>query len=142
MSCGIGLRWSSDPVLLWLQYRPVPVAPVQPLAWELPYALGMVPPKKTKKKTETKQTNKKNEGTHTHTQPLKRQKGQPNKCRSLALGLYFAPILGNQGIFLIFLFLRLYIVLELIQFTSRMLSYLEPNLGSSCHYHLHFQLET
>ena len=26
--------------LLWLSYRPAAVAPIQPLAWELPYAMG------------------------------------------------------------------------------------------------------
>ena len=36
MSCGIGCRHSSDPVLLWPWCRPAAAAPVQPLAWELP----------------------------------------------------------------------------------------------------------
>ena len=30
----------SDPVLLWLWYRPAAVAPIGPLAWEPPYAKG------------------------------------------------------------------------------------------------------
>ena len=38
MSCGVGRRCSSDPVLLWLW--PVATAPIQPLAWEHPYAAG------------------------------------------------------------------------------------------------------
>ena len=41
VSCGIGHRPGSDPTLLWLWCRPVAVALVQPLAWELPYAMGM-----------------------------------------------------------------------------------------------------
>ena len=44
---GVGCRRSLDPVLLWLWYRPAAVAPVRPLAWELPYAEGGL---KTKKK--------------------------------------------------------------------------------------------
>jgi len=40
MSCGLGNRCGSDLVLLWLLCRPVAVALIQPLAWELPYAMG------------------------------------------------------------------------------------------------------
>ena len=38
MSCGIGCRHGSDPVLLWLWHRLVAAALIQPLAWKLPYA--------------------------------------------------------------------------------------------------------
>ena len=41
MSCGVGCRWSSDPALLWLWYRLAAVAPIWPLAWEPPYAVGV-----------------------------------------------------------------------------------------------------
>ena len=40
MSCGVGRRHGSDPELLWLWRRPVATAPIQPLAWEPPYAVG------------------------------------------------------------------------------------------------------
>ena len=40
MSCGVGHRLGSDPVLLWLWCRPAAPAPIQPLAWELSYAAG------------------------------------------------------------------------------------------------------
>ena len=40
MSCGVGHRCDLDPVLLWLWCRLVAVAPIKPLAWELPYATG------------------------------------------------------------------------------------------------------
>ena len=40
MSCGVGRRCSSNLALLWLWFRPVAVAPIQPLAWELPHAVG------------------------------------------------------------------------------------------------------
>ena len=33
-------RCSLDPAWLWLWRRPVAVAPMRPLAWEPPYALG------------------------------------------------------------------------------------------------------
>ena len=49
MSCGVGCRRGSDLVLLWLWRRPVATAPIQPLAWEPPYAVGMAL-EKTKKK--------------------------------------------------------------------------------------------
>ena len=42
MSCGIGHRQGLDPALLWLQHRPVAVVSIGPLAWELPYAAGVV----------------------------------------------------------------------------------------------------
>ena len=41
MSCGVGCRRGSDLVLLWLWCRPAAVAPLQPLAWEPPYAKGV-----------------------------------------------------------------------------------------------------
>ena len=37
MSYGLGLRRGLDPMLLQLWRRPVAVAPIQLLAWELPY---------------------------------------------------------------------------------------------------------
>ena len=40
MSCGVGCRRGSDPALLWLWRRPVATTPIQPLAWEPPYAAG------------------------------------------------------------------------------------------------------
>ena len=58
MSCGVGRRHGSDPVLLWLWRRPAAIAPIQPLAWEPPYAAGAAL-KKTKDKKNKKQTNKK-----------------------------------------------------------------------------------
>ena len=41
MSCGIGCRCGLDPMLLWLWCRPAATAPIRPLAWELPYAVGV-----------------------------------------------------------------------------------------------------
>ena len=40
MNCGVGDRRSSDLALLWLWYRPVAIALIRPLAWELPHATG------------------------------------------------------------------------------------------------------
>ena len=37
----VGCR-GSDPTLWWLWCRPASAAPIQPLAWELPYAAGVV----------------------------------------------------------------------------------------------------
>jgi len=39
-SCGVGSRRGTSPELLWLWRRPVATAPILPLAWELPYAMG------------------------------------------------------------------------------------------------------
>ena len=50
MSCGVGCRSGSDLELLWLRHRPAAAAPIQPLAWELPYAMGKALKSKKKKK--------------------------------------------------------------------------------------------
>ena len=41
MSCGVGFRGSLDPTLLWLWHRLAATAPIRPLAWESPYAVGV-----------------------------------------------------------------------------------------------------
>ena len=51
MSCGIGHRYGSDPMLLWLWCRPVAVAQIRPQAWEPPYAVGTALKTKNKKQT-------------------------------------------------------------------------------------------
>ena len=33
-------QWVKDPTLLWLWHSPVATAPIRPLAWEPPYAVG------------------------------------------------------------------------------------------------------
>ena len=40
VNCGVGHRHGSDPALLWLCCRMAVPAPVQPLAWDPPYASG------------------------------------------------------------------------------------------------------
>ena len=52
MSCGVGLRRSSDNVLLWRRCGPAAIAQICPLSWELPCALGAALKKKKKKKKE------------------------------------------------------------------------------------------
>ena len=58
VSCGVGHRHSSDPTLLWLWCRLAATAPIQPLAWEPPYAVGaaqeMAKSQKKKKKLNKK----------------------------------------------------------------------------------------
>ena len=45
------VQWVKDPVLLWLWRRPADVAPIQPLAWDLSYAVDVaLKSKKHKKK--------------------------------------------------------------------------------------------
>ena len=50
MSCGVGCRMRLDPKLLWLWYRLGAIAPIRPLAWELPYATGAALKRQEKKK--------------------------------------------------------------------------------------------
>ena len=58
MSCGVGHRCGLDRTLLWLWCRPAAVAPIRPLAWEPPYAMG-VALKMTKGKKEKRKRKKK-----------------------------------------------------------------------------------
>ena len=46
MNCGVGYRGSLDPALLWLWQRLAATAPIQLLAWELPYAVSAALKKK------------------------------------------------------------------------------------------------
>ena len=41
MSCDVGRRRGLDATLLWLWRSLAAVAPIQPLAWELLYAMGV-----------------------------------------------------------------------------------------------------
>ena len=56
MSCGVGCRCGSDPVLLWLWRRLVDTAPIRPLAWEPPSAAGAALEKAPKKKKKRQKT--------------------------------------------------------------------------------------
>ena len=38
---GVGRRHGPDIALLWLWRRPAATAPIRPLAWETPYAVGV-----------------------------------------------------------------------------------------------------
>ena len=52
MNCGVGCRHGLDPELLW--HGPVTTALIGPLAWEPPYAIGVVLKKKGPKKKNQK----------------------------------------------------------------------------------------
>ena len=41
LSCGVGHRHGSDPMLVWLWGRPAATAPFWPPAWELPHAITL-----------------------------------------------------------------------------------------------------
>ena len=66
MSCGVGCRHSSDPVLLWLWCKLAATAQIGPLVWEPPYAVGaaLEKKKKTKKQTDKKTNKQKKEFRH------------------------------------------------------------------------------
>ena len=49
MNCGIGRRLDLDLALLWLWRRPSATAPIRPLAWEHPYAVGAALKREKKK---------------------------------------------------------------------------------------------
>ena len=53
-------RHSSDLILLWLWCRPTAAAPIQPLAWELPYAIGAALKRKKNLKIKNKEFSKRN----------------------------------------------------------------------------------
>jgi len=50
VSCGVGHRHGSDLALLWLWCRLAAIPPIQPLAWEPPYAVGAALKRQKKKK--------------------------------------------------------------------------------------------
>ena len=55
VSCGVGCRRSSDLALLWLWHRLAATAPIDPLAWEPPYAMdAALKVQKTKDKKKKK----------------------------------------------------------------------------------------
>ena len=41
MNCGVVRRRGTDPALLWPWCRPAATAPIRPLAWEPPHAMGV-----------------------------------------------------------------------------------------------------
>ena len=49
MSCGVGHRHGSNPMLLWLWLRLAATAPNGPVTWEPLYAKGAAPKRHTKK---------------------------------------------------------------------------------------------
>ena len=51
MSCGVGRRRGSDPVLLWLWCWLADVALIRPLAWEPQHAVGAALKRQKKKKS-------------------------------------------------------------------------------------------
>ena len=67
MSCGVGRRCGSDPVLLWLWYIgwQLHVAPIRPLVWELPYASGVALKKQKQNKTNEEPNREKEHKTRT-----------------------------------------------------------------------------
>ena len=54
VSCGVGHRHGLNLALLWLWHRLAVTAPIQPLAWEPPYAVGAALKKKKRQNTKKK----------------------------------------------------------------------------------------
>ena len=59
MSSGVVCRCGLDPTLLWLWYRLAATALIQPLAWEIIYAVSAPNKSKKKKKKKKKKERKK-----------------------------------------------------------------------------------
>ena len=57
VSCGVGCRYGLDPVLLWLWCRLAAAALIQPLDWELPYAVRVTLKSKKKEKEKRRKEN-------------------------------------------------------------------------------------
>jgi len=57
MSCGVSHRPGSDLALLW--HRPIAIALIRPLAWELLYTTGAALKRKKKKKRERERERRK-----------------------------------------------------------------------------------
>ena len=56
-------QWVKGLALVWLWYRPGAAAPIQPLAWELPYVTGAALKRQTiKRKKEKKRKKKRKSG--------------------------------------------------------------------------------
>ena len=53
VSCGVGRRHGLDLAFLWLWRRLAAAAPIQLLAWELPYAVGAALKRQIKKIAES-----------------------------------------------------------------------------------------
>ena len=80
MSCGVGCRRGSDLAWLWLWCRLAAAAPIGPLAWEPPYAVGVALKRQKEKRKEEKKWNN----------PGGEEKGQiPRGCLS------FPPVSPN-----------------------------------------------
>ena len=57
VTCSVGCRHCSEPLLLWLWCRPVATVLIRPLAWEPPYAVGAAVEKpKSQKKRRLRET--------------------------------------------------------------------------------------
>ena len=61
MSCGVGHRHSVDLLLLWLWCRPAAAALIRPLAWELPYTMGVALKKDKKREKKEREREKERE---------------------------------------------------------------------------------
>ena len=94
MSCGVDYRCGLDPESwwLWLWLWPAAAAPIQRLAWELPYPVGKALKKikrQKKKKKEIEANVMKGLGCSTTLRPIKRQdlwKGKFALFRRLVMG--------------------------------------------------------
>ena len=79
MSFGVVRTHGSDLALLWLWCRPVAAAPIQPLAWEPPYAAGAA-----------------QEIATATTTTKKRQKTKKKKYKSFNLFIYRNPVKDHK----------------------------------------------
>ena len=87
VSCGVGHRHSWDLAFLWLWCRLAATVPIRPLAWELPYAKGVILKKKKKKKEEEERKKERKRKTNKQiskprTSTGKAERGKEGGCRT------------------------------------------------------------
>ena len=71
MSCDVSCRCGLDPMLLWLWHRLVATAPIRPLAWEPPCAVGVALKRQKKKKLSSEEKEDRTRGKPEATREMK-----------------------------------------------------------------------
>jgi len=92
MSCGVGLRDSLNPELLWLWHRWAAAAPIPPLAWELPYAQGVALKRKKKRKEKERKGKERKEKKRKEKKRKEKKRKEKDILRVFPGGLAVKPL--------------------------------------------------
>ena len=85
MSCGVGCRPGLDLAVLWLWHRQAATAPIQPLAWESPHAMGAGLKRPQKQKQKSK--------------PSKKDLQETKRFKLVVLKFWFRNVIFSKLIF-------------------------------------------